>query len=210
MVARLDSDVGRILTLLKELKLDEKTLVMVAGDNGSSFSPNSPLGKRFEQAANGLRGFKRELYEGGLRNAGLSRWPGVVPAGRVSEEAWAFWDFLPTCAELAGAKIPDSVHTDGLSLLSYLKGGPAPKRDYFYWELHEGKPQQAIRFGDWKAVRSGPAAALELYDLKTDAGESHNLATEKPDLVARAGSFMKQAHTDDPNWPLTGVRVKNK
>ncbi len=210
MVTRLDTDVGRILALLKELKLDEKTLIMVAGDNGSSFSPNSPLGKRFEQAANGLRGFKRELYEGGLRNAGLARWPGVVPAGRVSEEAWAFWDFLPTCAELANAKIPAAAHTDGHSLVSFLKGGPAPKRDYFYWELHEGKPQQAIRFGDWKAVRTGPAASLELYDLKTDAGESHNLATEKPELVAKAELLMKQAHTDNPNWPLTGVKIKNK
>lgn len=202
MVTRLDSDVGRILALLKELKIDDKTLVMVAGDNGSSFPPESALGKRFEQAANGLRGYKRELYEGGLRNAGLARWPGVVPAGRVSDEPWAFWDFMPTCAELTGAKIPASWRTDGLSLVSFLKGGPAPKREYFYWELHEGASLQAVRWGDWKAVRNGPSQPIEIYDLKTDAGEKNNLAAQKPELVARAESLMKSAHTEDPNWPM--------
>lgn len=203
MVTRLDSDVGRILALLKELNLDEKTLVMVSGDNGSSFPPDSPLGRRFDQAANGLRGFKRELYEGGLRNAGLARWPGIVPAGRVSDEPWAFWDFMPTCAELSGAKIPADAHTDGLSLVSFLKGGPAPKRDYFYWELHERASLQAVRWGDWKAVRNGPSQPIELYDLKTDAGETKNLAAQKPELVAHAEKLMRSARTDDPvNWPL--------
>ena len=208
MVTRLDTDVGRILALLKELNLDDKTLVMLAGDNGSSFAPNSPLGKRFDQAANGLRGFKRELYEGGLRNAGLIRWPGTVPAGRVSDEPWAFWDFLPTCAELSGAKFPDSARIDGLSLVPFLKGGAVPKREYFYWELHEGASLQAVRWGDWKAVRNGPSKPIEIYDLKTDAAESKNLAAEKPDLVARAESLMKSAHSDDANFPMRDAKAK--
>ncbi len=202
MVTRLDSDVGRILALLKELKLDEKTLVMLSGDNGSSLPPNSPTGKRFDQAANGLRGFKRALYEGGLRQAALARWPGVVPAERVSDEPWAFWDFLPTCAELSGGKIPESTHIDGLSLVSFLKGGPAPKREYFYWELHEGPTLQALRWGDWKAVRNGPSKPIEIYDLKIDAAESKNLAAEKPELVAKAEAMMKSSRMDDPNFPL--------
>jgi len=210
MVTRLDGDVGRILALLKELQLDDKTLVMLAGDNGSSFSPNSPFGKRFDQAANGLRGFKRELYEGGLRNAGLARWPGVVPAGRVSDEPWAFWDFLPTCAEIVGAELPATVHTDGLSLVAFLKGGAAPKREYFYWELHEGASLQAVRWGDWKAVRNGPSKPIELYDLKTDAGESKNLAAEKPELVAKARSLMQSAHVDDPNFPMRDSKPGGK
>lgn len=209
MVSRLDSDVGRLLALLKELKLDEKTLVMFSGDNGSSFSPQSEIGKLFEQASNGLRGYKRELYEGGLRQAALARWPGVVPAGRVSDEPWAFWDFLPTAAELAGATLPSTVKTDGLSLVSYLKGGPAPKRDYFYWELHEGRSQQAIRFGDFKAVRIG-LAPLELYNLKTDPGETRNLASTHPDLIAKADSLMKSARVDDPNWPWVDRRPGKK
>jgi arylsulfatase A len=211
MVTRLDSDVGRILALLRDLKIDDKTLVMVAGDNGSSFEPASPIGKRFAQAANGLRGYKRELYEGGLRNAGLARWPGVVPAGRVSDEPWAFWDFLPTCAEITGARIPAGVRTDGLSLVSFLKGGPAPQREYFYWELHEGASLQALRWGDWKAVRNGPSKPIELYDLKTDAAESKDLAAEKPELVAKAEALMKSARVDDPNWPLRDkARAKAK
>jgi arylsulfatase A len=206
MVSRLDSDVGRLLALLKKLKLDEKTLVILAGDNGSSFSPDSPLGKCFNQAANGLRGFKRQLYEGGLRNAGLARWPGVVPAARVSDEPWAFWDFLPTCAELSGAKIPDKYKTDGFSLVSFLKGGSAPQRDYFYWELHEGASLQALRWGDWKAVRNGPSKPIEIYNLKIDAAESKNLAAEKPELVVKAEGLMNAARIDDPNWPLIDRR----
>ena len=202
MVTRLDSDVGRLLALLKELKLDEKTIVFVAGDNGSSFPPNSELGRHFQQAANGLRGYKRELYEGGLRQAAIARWPGQIPAGRVSHEPWAFWDFLPTAAELSGAKIPAGVRADGFSLVSFLKGGSAPKRDYFYWELHESASLQAVRFGDWKAVKNGLSAQIELYDLKTDAGETKNLAAEKPELVTKADALMKQARVEDPNWLL--------
>lgn len=203
-VTRLDRDVGQVLDLLKELKLDENTLVMVAGDNGSSFEPSSEMGKLFNQAGNGLRGFKRGLYEGALRQAAIARWPGTVPAGRVSDEPWAFWDFLPTAAELAGAKLPDGFRTDGLSLVSFLRGGKAPAREFFYWELHETKPIQAVRFGNWKAVRNGIDRPIELYDLSNDPGEAKNRAAEKPDLVARAEALMKASHTPDPNWPLSG------
>ena len=205
MVTRLDTDVGRLLALVKELGLDENTLVVLAGDNGSSFQPNSELGRHFQQAAHGLRGFKRELYEGGLRQAALARWPGTVPSGRVSDEPWAFWDFLPTVAELAGAKIPAECKTDGLSLVPYLKGGTAPQREYFYWELHEARrPLRAVRFGDWKAVQNGPQAALELYDLAADPSEKTNLARQKAGIVAKAAELMEAAHADDPNWPLSG------
>ena len=209
-VTRLDSDVGRLLDLLRELKLDEKTLVMVAGDNGSSFAPDSEIGKLYDQAGNGLRGYKRGLYEGALRQAAIARWPGVVPAGRVSEEPWAFWDFLPTAAELAGAKIPAECKPDGLSLVSYLKGGAAPQRDHFYWELHEGKPIQAVRFGCWKAVKNGPNAAIELYDLAKDVAEKTDLAASKPDVIARAVALFKSDHTPDESWPLTGLAEARK
>lgn len=206
MVTRLDTDIGRIVTLLKELNLDEKTLIMVAGDNGSSFPSNSSIGRRFDQASNGLRGFKRGLYEGGLRNAGIARWPGVVPASRVSDEPWAFWDFLPTAAELSGATIPASFKPDGFSLVSFLKGGTAPQREYFYWELHEGASLQALRWGDWKAVRNGPSQAIEIYDLKSDAAESKNLATEMPELVSKAEAMMTSARVDDPNFPMRNAK----
>ncbi len=203
-VTRLDRDIGQLLDLLAELKIDDRTLVMLAGDNGSSFAPESEFGKLFEQANNGLRGFKRGLYEGALRQASIARWPGVVPAGRVADGPWAFWDFLPTAVELAGAKYPAGFKPDGLSLVSYLRGGDAPTRDYFYWELHEQQPIQAVRFGNWKAVRNGQDRPLELYDLAADAGETRDLAATKPELIARAEAFMKTAHAPDPNWPLSG------
>lgn len=204
MITRLDSDVGEILALLKKLGIDDNTLVMFSGDNGSSFPPKSEIGRHFDQTLGGqLRGFKRGMYEGGLRQAAMARWPGKVPAGRVTNEPWAFWDFLPTAAELAGAKLPVGFQTDGLSLVSFLRGGHAPQRDYFYWELHERGPGfiQAIRFGDWKAVRNRLGAKIELYDLAKDQGETNDLATEFPDVIAQADRLMQQARKDDPNWP---------
>jgi len=204
MVTRLDSDVGRLLDLLKELGIDENTIVFFAGDNGSSFSPDSEIGRKFDQTMGGkLRGYKRSMYEGGLRQAAIVRWPGQVPAGRVTDGPWAFWDFLPTAAELCGAELPADVQTDGLSLVSFLKGGEAPQRDYFYWELHEKRPGpiQAIRWGDWKAVRPGPGAPVELYDLANDLGETTDLASQHPELVAKAVKMMNQARTPHPRWP---------
>jgi arylsulfatase A len=210
-VTRLDADLGRLLALVRELGLDDRTLVMTSGDNGSSFAPNSEFGKLFQQASNGMRGYKRELYEGGLRQAALARWPGKVPAGRVSHEPWAFWDFLPTAAELAGAKLPEGFRPDGLSLVSFLQGGSAPARESFYWELHEGASLQAARWGDWKAVRNGPSRGIEIYDLAKDPGERADLAKEKPELVAKAESIFQTSRTDHPDWPLRmGQPAKKK
>jgi hypothetical protein len=140
----------------------------------------------------------------GLRQGAIARWPGCVPAGRVCDEPWAFWDFLPTAAELAGAKVPDHCRTDGHSLVSFLKGGPAPRRDCFYWELHEGSTGaiQAVRFGNWKAVRNFTDVPTELYDLGKDSAEANNLATQHPELVAKAEALMRDARSEDPNCPL--------
>jgi len=203
MVTRLDRDVGQLLALLVEMGVDENTLVIFAGDNGSAFAEDSPTGRFFDQSMGGkLRGIKRSMYEGGLRQAAIARWPGVVPAGRVSEEPWAFWDFLPTAAELIGVALPANARTDGLSLVKFLKGGPAPQRESFYWELHEQTFKQAIRFGDWKAVRNGAKGPIELYDLARDSGEREDLASKRPELVAKADALMKASRTDDPNWPI--------
>lgn len=203
MVTRLDRDVGQLLDLLKELGLDTNTLVLFAGDNGSSFDPGSALGKRFGQSAvNGLRGFKRHLYEGALRQAALARWPGVIPAGRVTDEPWAFWDFLPTAAELSGVKLAKDFQCDGVSLVTFLRGGKAPTREYFYWELFEGPFRQAIRFGDWKAVRNEAGAPLELYNLGSDPGEGRDLASANPEMVEKAENLIKAARVEDPQWPV--------
>ena len=202
-VTRVDSDMGQLVDTLRELGIAENTLIVFSGDNGSSFSPQSEIGKRFDQAGNGLRGYKRGMYEGALRQAALAWWPGTVPAGRVDDQPWAFWDLMPTFVQLSGVTPPEGYETDGLSLVEYLKGGPAPRRDYFYWELHLGnRPVQAARFGDWKAVRNGIDKPIEVYDLATDAAESNDLAGSRPDLVTKAGEIFKQAHRPDPNWPI--------
>ena len=205
MVTRLDSDVGQILSLLKDLKLDKDTLVMFAGDNGPAEGS-----ARTKPSTWNMSGGKRSMGEGALRQAALAWWPGVIPAGRVSDEPWAFWDFLPTVAELTGAKLPGNYKPDGLSLVTFLKGGAAPKREYFYWELHEGRPTQAVRFGNWKAQRRGVDQAIKLYNLANDQKEKYDLAAEQPDLVARAEALMKAARVDDPNWPLDAKGPEQK
>ena len=203
MVTRLDHDVGEVVALLKKMDVEKNTLILISGDNGASFDDKSAISKFFNQSMDGkLRGFKRGMYEGGLRQAALAYWPGKVPAGKVSDDPWAFWDFLPTCAELSGASYPEGFKPDGLSLVSFLKGGPAPQREYFYWELHEFAFIQAIRFGNWKAVKNGPNAKIELYDLATDLAEKNNLADQQPDKVKQAQDLMTKARVDDPNWPI--------
>ena len=203
MVSRLDSDVGRLLDLLKELGIDERTIVIFSGDNGNTFNTmENKAGRRFPSTGDKLRGGKGTMYEGGLRQAGIVRWPGHVPAGRVSQAPWAFWDFLPTAADLAGAKLPEACKTDGRSVVPLLLGGEIPSRPYFYWELHEGTPIQAVRFDHWKAVRNRPGGPIELYDLRTDISEATDIAAANPDLVAQADSLMRSAHVDDPNWPM--------
>tara|TARA_R110002073_G_scaffold21524_7_gene75833 strand:- start:4874 stop:6325 length:1452 start_codon:yes stop_codon:yes gene_type:complete len=215
MVTRIDSDMGELVELLKAKGIDKNTLIVFSGDNGSSFNPNTAIGKRFNQTMDGkLRGFKRGMYEGALRQAAFAWWPGTVPAGRVTDEPWAFWDLLPTFAELGQAEIPQNFQPDGYSLVNFLEGGPAPQRDYFYWELHENRPGpiQAIRWGDWKAVRPAPGADIELYDLANDLGETTDLAQSHPELVSKAVATMNEARTPHPDWPdpATAAAPQNK
>lgn len=204
MVTRIDSDMGDLVALLKKKGIDKNTLIVFSGDNGSSFDPNTAIGKRFNQTMDGkLRGFKRGMYEGALRQAAFAWWPGTVTAGRVTDGPWAFWDLLPTFAELGQAKLPDGFTPDGYSLVDFLKGGSAPNRDYFYWELHEQRPGsiQAIRWDDWKAVRPNPSAPIELYNLANDLGETTDLAASHPELVSKATAMMAEARAPHPDWP---------
>jgi arylsulfatase A-like enzyme len=186
MITWMDADVGRLLDLLKELKLDRKTLVIFTSDNG----PHSEGGHKHEFFnANGpLRGFKRDLYEGGIRVPTIAWWPGVVKAGTVCAEPLAFWDFLPTACELAGAKAPGGI--DGLSFVDALRGDEQKSHDYLFWRFGN---KAALRKGKWKAVRVDPKKATELYDLEKDLGEENNLAKEHPEVVKRLESLMAAA-----------------
>jgi arylsulfatase A-like enzyme len=202
MITRMDADIGRIMKRLRDLGIDDHTIVFFSSDNG----PHKEGGAdpTFFRSAGPLRGIKRDLYEGGIRVPMIVRWPGRVKAGAVSDQVWAFWDFLPTAAELAGLPAPPKI--DGISIAPTLLGEKAagrPQRDheFLYWEFHEGGFRQAVRMGNWKAVRLAPNKPLELYDLKSDIGEGHNVAGEHPDVVAKMEARLKEARTPSPHWP---------
>jgi arylsulfatase A-like enzyme len=131
----------------------------------------------------------------------IVRWPGHVQAGSVSEAVWAFWDVLPTFAELAGVQAPSGI--DGVSQVPAIFGKGEPgQREFLYWEFHEGGFKQAVRTGRWKAVRLGPGKALELYDLENDVGEARNVAAEHPVVVARIEAYLNSVRTDSPDFPI--------
>jgi arylsulfatase A-like enzyme len=197
MITRMDADVGKLLARLKELGIDKDTIVFFSSDNG----PHKAGGHdaNFFDSNGPLRGIKGDLYEGGIRVPTMVWWPGRVQPGRVSRYPWAFWDFLPTAAEIAGVKPPPC---DGISVLPEILGKPQPDRPYLYWELHAGKRYlQAARMGDWKGVRLGPGKPLEVYNLKGDLGETKNLAATRPEVVAKLESILAAAHTDSKDFP---------
>ena len=202
MMARLDRDVGRVLARLKERGIDRETIVFFTSDNGphreGGHDPN------FFDSNGPLRGIKRDLYEGGIRVPMIVRWPGRIKPGQVSNHVWAHWDFMPTAAEIAGAAAPRQI--DGVSMLPALFGRRAPEHKFLYWEFHEGGSKQAVRMGDWKAVRLTPGAPLELYNLKTDIGEQNNLASQQPKIVAQIEDYLRTARSESAIWPIRASR----
>ncbi len=200
MVSRLDSDVGRLLDLLKELGLEQNTLVFFTSDNG----PHQEGGAdpTFFRSSGPLRGIKRDLYEGGIRVPLLVRWPQKIRPGWVCEEIAAFWDILPTCCEAADSPIPHRV--DGLSILPVLQEKPPHKErhDYLYWEFLEQGGKRAVREGKWKAVFFHKTRILELYDLEQDPTEQNNIAARHRDIAQKLFDRMREAHTDSPLFKI--------
>jgi arylsulfatase A-like enzyme len=197
MVARMDQHVGHLLEALRARGIERDTLVLFTSDNG----PHREGGADpdFFDSNGPLRGIKRDLYEGGIRVPMLARWPGRVKAGAISGQVWAHWDFLPTAAALAGVTAPRGL--DGQSMANALTGRKQRSHEFLYWEFHERGFQQAVRMGDWKAVRLAPGAPLELYDLKRDLGEQKDVAAARPDVVRKIEDYMKNARTPSPLWP---------
>ena len=188
MVTYLDDTVGKVAAKLEQLGIAEHTLVIFSSDNGAmseggwsrdSFDSSGPL-----------RGGKRDMYEGGIRVPTLAYWPGTINAGGVTEHVSAFWDFLPTACELAGAEAPRDI--DGISYVPTLLGqGEQPQHEYLYWEFYEQGGKQAVRQGNWKGIRLQVGAnadgPLELYNLATDLGENENIAQQHPKICREAG-----------------------
>lgn len=201
MMYRTDRAVGRLMERLKELGIDDRTLVIFSSDNGAHQEDHKD--NAYFTASGPLRGIKRDLYEGGIRVPFIARWPGTIGAGRISTHQLAFWDFLPTVAELAGAPVPPTA-IDGISFVPELLGRPGQKQhEALYWELLIGKQgRQAVRAGDWKLVRQGQDAPWELYDLARDLGETTNVASRHPDVVRRLSAIASASHTESSWFPL--------
>jgi len=203
MVARLDLYVGQVLDKLKEKGLDKNTLVIFTSDNGPHIEGGAD--PKFFNSSAGFKGVKRDLYEGGIREPFAARWPGVIKPGSTNAFVGAFWDMMPTFAELAGAKTTSN--TDGISFVPALTGkGVQKKHDHLYWEFHEQGGRQAVRQNNWKAVRlkaaGNPNAPVELYDLSKDPAETTNLASKFPEKAKEMGLIMNKEHVSSALFPF--------
>ena len=211
MVARLDDHVGRILEHLKKLGIDKETLVIFTSDNG----PTSAGGAdpEFFNGNGDFKGIKRDLYEGGIRVPFVAHWPGTIKAGSTSDHISAFWDFMATCAEMAGVEKPGQ--SNGISYLPALRGEESKQRkhEYLYWEFYEKGGKQAIRHGKWKGIRLGLQkninAPMELYNLETDPGEKNNLASKYPEKVKELLNVINDARVESKLYSFT-KKVKKK
>jgi arylsulfatase A-like enzyme len=209
MVTRMDRDIGRLLGRLKELGVDNNTLVFFTSDNGPSAEKSHD--PEFFNSNGPLRGVKRDLYEGAIRVPMIARWPGRVPAGRESDQVWAFWDILPTLAETAGLPAVEAI--DGLSMLPTLLSEEQRKiHEYLYWDYGHARDtfNQAARWGDWKGVRNGLNSPIELYDLALDPGEKENVAGRRPEVVRQIESILSEAFSPAPDYPIAEKEGKSQ
>jgi arylsulfatase A len=209
MVTRMDREVGRILDLVGELGLDERTVVVFSSDNGPTYDRLGGSDSGFFRSSGPLRGLKGSLYEGGVRVPAIVRWRGRLAAGSVSDRVTGFEDWLPTLLELAGAKeaVPSGI--DGVSFAPSLLGQPQEPRAFLYREFAGYGGQQTVRIGHWKGVRQGlgkqDAPRIELYDLKTDIGESRDVAAAHPEVVAKMEALLSREHAPSAAFPLAAI-----
>lgn len=208
MMTRMDRHIGQLLDLLKELGIDDNTIVSFTSDNG----PHKEGGHDpdFFDSNGPLKGFKRDLYEGGIRVPFVARWPAKIKPGTKTDIPVAMWDVLPTCLEIAGVESPSDI--DGISYLPALLGqdDKQKKHKYLYWAFYERGGKQAVRWGKWKGVRNNvgqnPNSTLELYDLSKDIGEEKNIAAQFPEVVGELDKFMEEAYTPSPGWSFGGKK----
>jgi arylsulfatase len=209
MISHMDRGVGSIVKLIDELGLAENTLIIFSSDNGPTYDRLGGSDSEFFQSAGPLRGFKGSLYEGGIREPMIARWKGHIAAGTETDLPSAFWDVLPTLAEIAGVDAPPGI--DGISFAPTLlgHGGQQARHEFLYWEFPSYGGQQAVRVGPWKGVRQNmlrkgnpDPLKIELYNLESDIGEQHDVAAEHPEIVAKIARIMREQHTPSKLWPM--------
>lgn len=215
MITRMDHEVGKLLNLLKELGLEDNTIVVFTSDNGPLYDKLGGTDTDFFDSAHGLRGRKGSFYEGGFREPCVVRWPGKIKAGTVSDRVTGFEDWLPTLVELIGSKDATPEGRDGISFAATLLGEKQESRPFLYRESPGYGGQQSVRIGDWKGIRTNlsprpkakdqKAGEIELYDLATDAAETKNVAADHPDVVAKIATIMKEQHVPTKLWPLRAI-----
>ncbi|MGM0486685.1 MAG: arylsulfatase [Planctomycetota bacterium] len=208
MISRLDRDTGLLMKELKKLGLEENTLVLFSSDNGTTHLKKE-ADYEFFNSVEPLRGLKGSLYEGGIRVPMIARWPGKIEPSTTTDHISAFWDVMPTIAEVAGVEPPPGI--DGISFAPTLFGEPQrqQKHEFLYWEFTGYGGQQAVRMGKWKGVRQGlrrrnnpDPLKIELYNLEEDISETHDVAAAHPDVVARIREIMKTEHEPSVIFPL--------
>lgn len=195
MVTFLDEQVGIVMKKIKELGLDKNTIILFSSDNGPTF--NGGVDAVFFNSSGGLRGLKMDVFEGGIREPFIARWPGKIKPGSKNDFVSAQFDMMATFAEITGAK---TNHTDGISLWPTLNGKPAmqQQREYLYFEYPEKGGQLAIRYGDWKGVktelRKKPGNPWMIFNLKDDPSEKQDIASQQPALVKKFDQIVKKEH----------------
>ena len=200
MVSRMSRDVGSIVKLLEDLKIDDNTLVIFSSDNGAHGKGGT---LEFFDTSGPLRGKKRDMYDGGVRSPTFAYWPGKIKSGSKNSHISAFWDILPTLSDLTGEPVEGKI--DGISMLPTLLGmdDKQLRHSHLYWELYEGKPNCAVRYGKWKAVvRDRREKKIELYDLDVDPYEKNDVANENPLIVSKINQLMTDSHVKNKFWDM--------
>jgi arylsulfatase A-like enzyme len=189
MIARFDNNIGRLLEQLRKMNQISNTVIFFTSDTGPAKAGG--VDPKFFGSAGPFRGIRGDLYEGGLRVPMIVCWPGKIHAGQTGDFPWAAWDFLPTAMGIALTEPPENI--DGVSVLPTLLGQTQTNRhDLLFWEMKNGiGAAQAARMGDWKLTRAQGDKAWELYNLKTDPGETQNVADKNPDVIARLEKLLK-------------------
>lgn len=202
MISLMDKNIGRIMALLKELGIDDNTIVMFTSDNGPHHEGGAD--PKFFNSSGLLTGSKRHLYEGGIRVPMIARWPGKIEPNSGTDHISAFWDVMPTLCEISNSKPPKGI--DGISFLPVMLGKKQKQHKYLYWEFHEQGGKQAVRMGRWKAMRLrasiNPEAPIRLYDLDNDIAEKNNIAANHPQIVKQMDQIMKDARVHSDRWPF--------